>query len=450
MLYRKAYDYLMNWKSNVKKKALLITGARQIGKTYIIRKFGNDNYENFIEINFITNPDAAKIFSGDLSAETIIINLTAYTKKSVKPGKSLIFFDEIQECPEARTAIKFLVDDGRFDYIESGSLLGVNYKTVKSYPVGYEDIYQMYPMDFEEFALANGLQKNTVEYLRKCYTDVETVSESVHLSMQKLFRYYVIVGGMPAAVQAFVDTNDIAEVLRVQNDIIALYRQDITKYSSNNQEKIKSIFDMIPAELNDKNRRFMLTDIKNTARMLRYETSFNWLVDAGVALPCYNITEPKLPLELNTQSNLFKLFLCDTGLLCAMSLGNIQFDILQGDMSVNMGSILENMFAQIFTANSFDLRYYNKKKIGEIDFIIQQGKSVVPVEIKSGNDYTSHSALNNLLAVEEWKLSKAIVFCKGNVKQDDKITYYPWYMSMFFKQEKLPDSLKVDIDIVII
>ena len=191
----------------------------------------------------------------------------------------------------------------------------------------------------------------------------------------------------------------------------------------------------------------MLSDIKNTARMLRYESSFNWLSDAGVVLPCYNITEPKLPLELNTQSNLFKLFLCDTGLLCAMLLGNFQFDILQDDLSVNMGSILENIFAQIFTANHFKLRYYNKKKIGEIDFIIQQGKSVIPVEIKSGNDFKSHKALNNLLGVKEWGLETAIVFCKENIISDGKITYYPWYLSMFFQQESLPSDLKVDLDI---
>lgn len=448
VLYRKAYDDLIKWKAQPNKKALLITGARQIGKTFIVREFGRNNYDNFVEINFITNPDAARIFSGDLNADTLIINLTAYTQRSLQQGKTLIFFDEIQECPEARTAIKFLVDDGRFDYIESGSLLGVNYKTVKSFPVGYEEVYRMFPLDFEEFAVANGLQPETVSYLKACYDEAKPVSEAVHQSMLKLFYYYTIIGGMPAAVQAFVDTQDVAEVLRIQNDIVALYRQDITKYSTANREKIKNIFDMIPAELNDKNRRFMLTDIKSSARMLRYETSFNWLSDAGVALPCYNITEPKLPLELNTQNNLFKLFLCDTGLLCAMSLGNIQFDILQGDLSVNLGSILENMFAQIFTANHFALRYFNKKKIGEVDFIIQQGRSVVPVEIKSGSDYTIHKALDNLLEVDEWKLQRAIVFCKGNVAVEGKITYYPWYMSMFFQQSTLPKTLKVDVNVV--
>ena len=253
MLQRKAYEHLVKWKNTPDKKALLITGARQIGKTYIIRKFAEENYSNFIEINFITNPDAAKIFNGDLNAETILINLTAYTQKPLVKGDTLIFFDEIQECPSARTAIKFLVDDGQFDYIESGSLLGVRYKEVKSYPVGYEENYRMYPLDFEEFATANGIQPQTIEYLKKCYDNKETVTEAVHQSLLKLFQYYIIVGGMPAVVQKFVDTKDIGEVLKIQKDILDLYRQEISKYSDNNKEKIKSIFVLIPAQLSDRN-----------------------------------------------------------------------------------------------------------------------------------------------------------------------------------------------------
>ena len=396
MLQRKAYEHLVKWKNTPDKKALLITGARQIGKTYIIRKFAEENYSNFIEINFITNPDAAKIFNGDLNAETILINLTAYTQKPLVKGDTLIFFDEIQECPSARTAIKFLVDDGQFDYIESGSLLGVRYKEVKSYPVGYEENYRMYPLDFEEFATANGIQPQTIEYLKKCYNNKETVTEAVHQSMLKLFQYYIIVGGMPAVVQKFVDTKDIGEVLKIQKDILDLYRQDISKYSDSNKEKIKSIFDLIPAQLNDRNRRFTLSDIKNSARML----------------------------------------------------GNIQFDILSGDLSVNMGSILENVFAQELVSNGFLLRYFNKKNIGEIDFIVQKGKSAVPIEIKSGNDYTKHKALDNLIAKQGWNINSGIVFCKGNLEIENGITYYPWYMSMLFKQETLPEHLKVNVDIV--
>lgn len=447
MLYRKMYDNLIKWKNRSDKKALLITGARQTGKTYLIREFGKANYENFVEINFITEPKAAEIFTGNLNADTLITNLTAYLRTPMTPGKTLVFFDEIQECPAARTAIKFLVEDRRFDYIESGSLLGVNYKEVLSYPVGYEEILQMYPMDFEEFILAGGIQMQTISHLEECFHQSIPVSDAIHQTMSDLFRYYIIVGGMPAVVQRFVDTHDIGEVLKIQTDILAMYRQDIMKYSRNDKNRIKDIFDRIPAELNAKNRRFMLADIRKTARMNRYESSFLWLVDAGVALPCYNITQPSVPLTINEQNNLFKLFLCDTGLLCAACMENVQFDILKGDLTVNMGSILENTFAQLMKSNGFTLRYMNKKNLGEIDFVLQRGKAVVPVEIKSGADYGNHPALNSMLKVSEWNIRKAYVFCKGNVSVSEQITYLPWYMVMFFKQERLPEHLIVDVDL---
>ena len=447
-LQRKALKTLKQWKTTTDHKPLLIRGARQTGKTWLVNEFANGQYDNIVSVDFMQRPSLSGIFEQDLDPQRIIRQLELAANQRILPGRTLLFFDEIQECPSARTAIKFLVDDGQFDYIESGSLLGVRYKEVKSYPVGYEENYRMYPLDFEEFATANGIQPQTIEYLKKCYDNKETVTEAVHQSMLKLFQYYIIVGGMPAVVQKFVDTKDIGEVLKIQKDILDLYRQDISKYSDNNKEKIKSIFDLIPAQLNDRNRRFTLSDIKNSARMLRYETSFNWLADAGVALPCYNITEPVLPLELNLQNNLFKLFLCDTGLLCAASMGNIQFNILSGDLSVNMGSILENVFAQELISNGFLLRYFNKKNIGEIDFIVQKGKSAVPIEIKSGNDYTKHKALDNLIAKQSWNINSGIVFCKGNLEIENGITYYPWYMSMFFKQETLPEHLKVNVDIV--
>ena len=447
MLYRKMYDKLIGWKNNKSGKALLIAGARQIGKTFLIREFGRQNYENFVEINFITEPKAALIFAGNLNAETLIINLTAYLRTPMVPGKTLVFFDEIQECPSARTAIKFLVEDGRFAYIESGSLLGVKYKEVQSYPVGYEELLQMYPMDFEEFALANGVQAETVSYLKECFTNSTAVSDAIHQTMSDLFRYYVIIGGMPAVVQKFVDTHDIGEVLKIQTDILAMYRQDITKYSQNDKIRIKDIFDRIPAELNTQNRRFKLADISKTARMNRYETSFVWLADAGMALPCYNITEPKAPLRLSEQSRLFRLYMADTGLLCAAGMENVQFAILGGDLTVNMGGILENAFAQLLKVNGFELRYMNRKNLGEIDFVLQQGNSVVPVEVKSGGDYENHPALNNALRVSEWDIRKAYVFCRGNVSVREKITYLPWYMVMFFRQERLPEHLIVTVDL---
>lgn len=449
MLKRQIYKSFIKWQESKKnKKALLVTGARQTGKTFLIRVFGKEYYNNFIEINFITEPKAMEIFSGNLSADILIANLTAYVKKEMKPGKTLVFFDEIQECPAARTAIKFLVEDGRFDYIESGSLLGVRYKEVQSYPVGYEEIIQMFPLDFEEFITAVGVQPETIRLLQDCFEKKIPVSESINQSMIELFRHYIIVGGMPAAVQQFIDSRDIGEVVRIQNNILALYRQDISKYALNDKIRVKDIFDRIPSQLNDQNRRFILSEINSNSRMNRYESSFLWLSDAGVALPCYNVSEPKAPLELNKKSSLFKLFLGDTGLLCAACLENVQFDILQGDLSVNLGSILENIFAQILSANGFNLYYMNKKKTGEIDFILQRGKCIVPVEIKSGNDYERHTALNNILMTEEWNIENAYVFCKGNVKSIDKITYLPWYMCMFFKQENLPEHLYVNLNLI--
>jgi len=441
------YENLLKWHNKSQKRALMLTGARQTGKTYLIRAFAKAKYANFIEINFINEPKAEAIFTGNLDAKTLIMNLTAYSRMPMPPGETLIFFDEIQECPSARTAIKFLVEDGRFDYIESGSLLGINYKEVQSYPVGFEETMQMYPMDFEEFAIANGVQIQTLDYLKECFDKTLPVSDAIHQTMSELFRTYIIVGGMPAVVQQFIDTHDIGEVLRLQNDILALYRQDIMKYSKTDKNRIRNIFERIPAELNSKNRRFMLADIDKSARLNRYESSFNWLSDAGVALPCYNITEPVVPLRLNEQNNLFKLYLSDTGLLCAASMENVQFDILNGDLTVNMGSILENTIAQLLKANGFELRYMNRKKIGEIDFVLQCGKSIIPLEIKSGNDFLKHAALDHILNVAAWKIDKAYVLCKGNVQKRQKITYLPWYMILFLKQQRLPEHLYVDLDL---
>ena len=247
MLYRKAYDKLLAWKKQTKRKALCIMGARQIGKTTVIRQFGNDHYENFIEINFITDADAAKIFAGSLDVNTIITNLTAYTRKPMIPGKTLVLLDEIQACPNARTAIKFLVEDGRFDYIESGSLLGVKHKEVRSYPVGFEELYQMYPMDLEEYLWANGVQSSTIQYLKDCYDNGKPVTEAIHETMCRLFYSYIVVGGMPDVVQTYVDTHDIAQVIARQTEILELYRLDIAQYAQGNDKiKIRAIFDSIP------------------------------------------------------------------------------------------------------------------------------------------------------------------------------------------------------------
>jgi len=441
-------DHLKRWKQQAKKKALCIVGARQIGKTTLVREFAKECYQDFLEINFIVNPSAKQLFAGDLDAGTLCENLTAFARKSLAVGKTLILFDEVQECPEARTAIKFLVEDGRFDYIETGSLLGVNYQQVMSYPVGYEEIYHMYPMDLEEFLTANGIQSDTLKYLQNCYEQQLPVRESIHAMLVKFFYLYIIVGGMPQVVQNYVDTHDIGVVVKNQKDILIQYRLDITKYADRHDKvKIGRIFDTLPAQLNSKNRRFKLSVVAADGRMNRYEESFQWLADAGVALPCYNVREPQLPLGLNTKHNLFKLYLNDTGLLCSSCVENVQLAILQGDLEINMGSILENLFAQQLKCNGYSLCYYDSKKHGEVDFVLENQGRVDLLEIKSGKDYHRHRALDNVAAVEGWHFGRQMVFAPGNVEVDGNVTYMPWYMVMFYRAVAMPlgEAYRIEI-----
>lgn len=448
MLRRKAYQKLLDWKNDRNHKALCIFGARQIGKTTLIRKFGKENYKCFVEINFVSDANASDIFSGDLDIGTILTNLTAYTRQPMEPGQTLVFFDEVQECPNARTAIKFLVEDGRFDYIESGSLLGTKYKTVKSLPVGFEEIYRMYPMDFEEFLWANGVQDATVQYLKTCMSTKMKVLQTVHETMLKLFYSYIVVGGMPDVVQTYVDTHDIGKVIEVQTALLGLYRQDISQYAEGNERvKIQAIFDAIPSQLNDRNRRFLVNSLAPTARLARYEDSFQWLSDAGVALPCYNVTEPQTPLKLNEKHSLFKLFMNDVGLLCAACMENVQFTLLKGDLDVNLGSILENIVAQQLKANGYDLFYFDAKKYGEVDFVVSGGVHTRLVEVKSGSDYKKHNALDKIRRVKEWSFRDSIVLCKGNLEEVDDVLYLPWYMMIFVCPDTPPQGLIYDVDL---
>lgn len=448
MLKRKAYERLLRWKNAENRKALCVLGARQIGKTTLIREFAKEHYEHFVEINFIEEPRAKEIFMGNQDADSIITNLTAYKMQPMEPGKTLVLFDEIQEYPDVRTAMKFLVEDGRFDYIESGSLLGVKFKDITSYPVGFEETYRMYPMDLEEFLWANGVQESTIDHLRECYESRTPVSLSIHNTLNKLFYSYIVIGGMPEAVQIYVDTHDVAKVIHFQQEILKQYRLDISQYANESDKlKIQAIYDSLPSQLNDKNRRFFVNSVDKNARIERYENSFKWLADAGVALPCYNVSVPQAPLKLNEKHSLFKLFMNDVGLLCAACMENIQFDILNGDLDINLGSILENVMAQQLKANGFSLRYFDSKKYGELDFVIQNGLKTRLVEIKSGSDYKKHKALDNVRAVSEWTFESSTVFCKGNIESENGIDYLPWYMILFFRPEQLPEEFKYEIDL---
>ena len=272
--------------------------------------------------------------------------------------------------------------------------------------------------------------------------------DSVHETLCKLFYSYLVVGGMPETVQIYIDTHDIAKVVLNQRSILDLYRLDIAKYAEKSDKlKIKAIFDSIPAQLNEKNRRFKLNSINASARHIRYEDSFNWLADAGVALPCYNVTEPQAPLQISEKRNLFKLYMNDVGLLCASCMENIQFDLLMGNVEINMGSILENAFAQNLKSNGFELHYYDSKKIGELDFVLQKGLHTELVEIKSGNNYKNHLAMDHAMKVEQWEFEQSIVFSKSNVEKEADVLCLPWYMILFFMQEKEPEKLIYEIDL---
>lgn len=421
----------------------MVTGARQVGKTYLIREFGRSQYEVFLEINFIETPTAKEIFEDDLDASTLIANLTAFADVPLVPGRTLVFLDEIQECPRARTAMKFLVEDGRFDYVESGSLLGVTYKEVPSYPVGYEQHLRMYPLTLQEFFRAIGQNPQTIDLARDCIVQRKPVPEVIHQRLLRAFALYMVVGGMPAAVTRFAETSDLSQVREVQQDIVDMYRQDISKYGAN-KPHIKMIFDAIPEELDKKNKRFKLTDLAKTARMERYASDFMWLADAGVGLPCYNVKAPELPLALNTQRSLFKLFLCDVGLLSAQASGNVRFDLLRGNLSVNWGSALENAVAQELTAQGFSLRYFDKAKYGELDFVIEKDSAVMPVEAKSGKDWEKHRALDNVMAVKDWDIDKAVVLCQGNVCERGGVVYLPWYAMMLLEKDFGPQKVNLD------
>ena len=448
MLKRKIDTYLTNYYAT-NRNALLITGARQIGKTYSIREFGR-TFKSFIEINFLENPDAVALFKGAKNSSDILLRLSAITTKPLIKGETLIFFDEVQKCPDIVTAIKFLVDEGSYRYILSGSLLGVELNDLRSEPVGYMGVKDMYPMDFEEFISCVGINQQVIDSLRTAWQSRTPVDEFVHSKIMELFRLYLVVGGMPAAVSKYIETNNLQEVMAVQKDIIKLYKRDIAQYDSNNKLSIEEIFDLIPPELNAKNKRFILKRLNENAKFERYQNSFLWLKNAGVALPVYNIEEPKLPLLLSRSRNLFKLFQSDIGLLAAQYAEGIQLRIISGDKSINFGSVFENAVAQELVAHGIDVYYYNNKKRGELDFVIELAGKVLPIEVKSGKDYEVHRALTNIITnimdCSEYEIPESIIFNNDNINVRGKYIYAPIYMVMFIeKKNDAPTFYKVDL-----
>lgn len=446
MLQRKITKRIEDFYKNRSNKALMIVGARQVGKSFIVEEFGKAHYESFIKMDFITNPEYVTSLAGAKSTQEILLRLSAMFGERMIPGKTMIFFDEVQECKELITHIKYLVQEGSYDYILSGSLLGTVFKDIASVPVGYMDIARMYPLDFEEFAIANGVGSNVIDALRGWFETKTPVDPFIHRRMMQLFELYLIIGGMPAAVSAYLDTENLRQVASEQQTILSLYRQDISKYDAQNRLYLNEIFDLIPSELDSKNKRFILKDLKEKARFDKYYDSFLWLKNAGVALPVNVVDEPKVPLLLSKSQNLFKLFSNDVGLLAAQYGGDIQIQILRHETSMNFGSIYENVAAEELTAHGYPLYYYNSKKFGELDFVIEKDGKVLPIEIKSGKDYYRHNAMDNVLDHPDYGIEEGCVFCGGNVETAGKITYFPIYMLMFLQKKELPDLILYKTD----
>ena len=437
----------------------MLTGARQVGKTNAFRRLAQRKFEHYVEINFIENAGAKQIFQGSQNAKEILLRLSAFTDEPLVPGKTLILFDEVQRCPECVTQIKFLVDEGSYRYGLTGSLLGVELEDLRekaqekgqeeaSEPVGYMDIKTMFPLDFEEFALAVGVAPSLLDHILECFNQTKPVDAVVHEQLMRVFRLYLIVGGMPAPVWKYIQTNNLQSVAIEQLAILNLYKKDISRYDPENKLYLDEIFDLIPSELNAKNKRFILKELNQNIKFKRFENSFLWMKKAGVAIPVYNVEEPRIPLLLNRHRNLFKLFQNDVGLLAYQYANGIQFRILNGEVNINYGAIYENVVAQELSAQGFEqLYYFNSKKQGEVDFVLEIGDgTILPIEVKSGKDYEFHHALANILDNEEYNLSKSIILCNDNVSVDGKKTYLPIYMTTFIRRkQEIPGIYRLEL-----
>lgn len=444
-MFRKDSITIEEWIKN-SNKALLVTGARQIGKTWLIRdEIEKSGYTKF-EINFIDQPDMVHYLDAEMSADEFLVKLRMIMPEDCKPHETIVFFDEIQKCPEIVTKIKFLVDEGSFKYVMSGSLLGVELKGIASAPVGYLSVLRMYPMDFEEFMIANHVSKATLEMLKDKFETVRPVDEFIHQKLLALFFVYLIVGGMPDAVKTYIATKDIREVDKVQRDIVTQYKEDFSQYESEDKKlKLISIYDIIPAELNKQNKKFVFTMLDKELKFDRYENSFLWLKDAGVALPVYNVEAPVIPLLASKSSNVFRLFSSDIGLLTSAYPAATKIELINKNGEVNNGAHFENAVAQQLLCNGFELYFCKKKNIGELDFLIEMEGKVVPIEVKSGKAYRTHKALDHFMNVSDYHIEKAYVFSARNVEKDGNVTYLPIYMCYLVKEQSI-GQLIVDLD----
>ena len=447
MLKRKIESQFIEWKNTENHNPLIVKGCRQCGKTYSVLDFAKKNYKNVVYLNFFENPDFANVFSDSLEVNHIVMMLSALLGKNAvfEEYNTILILDEIQECPEARTALKFFKLDGRFDVIGTGSLLGVKGygKEPKSIPVGYETIIDMYPLDFEEFLWANNYGENAISELYNHFLNQQSLSEEQHEQLLELFRRYLLVGGLPDVVNEYLATHNILNVRNLQNAIADMYEADASQYENNASRRllIRRIYAMIVSQMENKKKRIVAKDIQDIKgdRFARYVDEFEYLLSSAISLGVNAIANPRFPLSESLQKNLLKLYLNDVGLLTAkLYHTNIQ-PILQNERSINLGAVYESVVAQELSSHGYPLFYYDNRQKGEVDFMIDdyQTGSVLPIEVKSGRDYTIHSALNALLNNKDYGIHKAIVFSnERQVKKDDGVVYMPVYYVMFLDQER--------------
>lgn len=450
MLFRKAIRKIEYWFKN-SSSALLVDGARQIGKTFLIRHFLKKYCDSFVEFNLIENAQIKQIIETSNDAQEIIARIKLVSGKKLIEGKTVIFFDEVQESKELVTKIKFLVDEGSYKYILSGSLLGVELQDIRSFPVGYLEEITMYPLDFEEFMIANNIDIKVIDYLKKSYENRSSVDPLVHEQIMKLFNLYLFVGGLPQVVNEFINGGNLENVHRVHSAINNLYMKDVGKYDFEHRLLIHDIYALIPSELSNQNKRFILKSMNQKARFYNYEESFVWLNKSNVGLFAYNVDNPVYPLLASKQRTLFKLFYCDIGLLSYNLYSDMVKELFANEIKSNFGAIYESFVAQELKAHGFDLFYFNNKKIGEIDFIIQKGSSIIPLEVKSGKDYKRHSATNNLLKVSDFNINEVIVFNNNHLIEtievnDKKIVYMPIYLVMFMESKIEFGHIEITLD----
>jgi predicted AAA+ superfamily ATPase len=445
MLRRKITDHFLKWKNTPNKNCLLVKGPRQVGKTFIIDDFAGKNYSNYIYINFETMPEKKEIFSGDLDTDTLIREMSIHFPKiKFEPGNLLIFLDEIQSCPNARVSLKPFSLDRRFDVIASGSLLGLNYKDVSSYPVGYETQIELRSLDFEEFLWAFGISGDIISYVSESVRKKVPITNSVLNKMNEYYRRYMIIGGMPAAVNKFLDTNSFGEVFSVQRGIIDGYTDDISKYApKEDKTKIRAALRSIPAQLAKDNKKFCYSDIMHSGSgkgSREYGRSISWLYDAGIINYCYNLLEPHAPLATNIRPDCFKAYMHDTGLLVSMMEPGVAIAIHNGDIKVNKGAIAENITAEELSKNGVMLTYFEKSSSLEVDFILNPEGTVTALEVKSGNN-TKAKSLGSVMS-EKYGVKRGIKLEKTNIHVDEKgVEHYPLFAVSFLFREDVDELM---------